>query len=66
MLKAGTRVKTQYGEGVVKVQEINGSHEKVNRLGILHDTFPPSVPRMYKDDVMYFFSHEVEVDREGK
>jgi len=64
MLKIGARVKTPYGEGVVKTQEVNGNHEATNRVGVLHDTFPSDIPRMYKDDVMYFFSHEV--DREVK
>jgi hypothetical protein len=61
MIKIGTRVKTQFGEGTVQAQEPAGRSSSSDRVGILHDEYPANVPRMYKNDIMYFFTHEVSV-----
>lgn len=57
-MKIGDKITTIHGIGTIKTIEFPET-ERIKRYGILHDVFPSSVPRMYKDDIMYYFTHEV-------
>ena len=49
--KKGQRVMSMHGRGTVVGHDYG-------RPGIVHDTFPANKPRMYKDDILYYFRHD--------
>jgi hypothetical protein len=62
MKRIGDRVKTKYGTGTIKATE--GPYGTYSApwytYGVLHDTFPADVPRMFTDNIMYFMERELE------
>lgn len=52
--KVGDRVMTPDGRGTVVKHDVLG----LNRPGVLHDVFPDTKPRMYKDDILYYFEFD--------
>jgi hypothetical protein len=61
MLTAGNRCKTADGFGVVVKVAPYGNAASSLRLGVKHDVYPKNrVAGLYKDDVLYYFPHEVQ------
>ncbi|AIF52016.1 hypothetical protein [Pelosinus sp. UFO1] len=60
-MKIGERVTTKYGSGTIKAMEgpYGTQSNPWYRYGVLHDIFPLSVPRMFKNDIMYFNKKEL-------
>lgn len=58
MIKINTIVNTPDGQGVVKDIESNG-FIKLRRYGVLHDIFPTNRIKMYKNNILYYFTNEV-------
>jgi len=55
-MKIGQRVQTPHGPGTVKVIE------NYKRAGVLHDVFPGGMPRIFTDDILYYFFTELKCE----
>ena len=58
-MKIGQRVQTPHGPGTVKV--IEKLSDRFPRAGVLHDVFPGGMPRIFTDDILYYFFTELKI-----
>ena len=62
-MKINKRVQTMYGPGTIAMIEgpYGPSSNPWYQYGVIHDKFPVSVPRMFKDDIMMFNKKELQL-----
>lgn len=59
-LNIGQACQTPDGAGVVQAKESFGNGDADFRLGVKHHSYPESRVRdFYREDVLYYFPHEV-------
>lgn len=59
-MRINQRVTTLHGVGTIIKKEFFGSGNDY-RVGVKHDVFPADMPRMYTDDILYYFRYQVQV-----
>jgi hypothetical protein len=62
-MKLKQRVITKFGAGtIVAIEGPYGTQSNPwYQYGVLHDVFPTNIPRIYTNDIMYFYKKELEV-----
>lgn len=60
-MKVGDMVITPHGPGTIKAIDLPNS--RAISYGVLHDTFPEKMSRVFKDDILYYQKRELQVVR---